>query len=82
MNFLGWVKQARLGWVVVCAADTPGETMGLLLQWIRARSKPPVASAVRPAGVHPDGQDDAGGHGEGRGGPGASRGDRKSDHPR
>jgi hypothetical protein len=52
-EYLGWVR-LHGGWQVVCMGKTPTECMRLLLDWIRAQPKPPVASAVRPAGQRPD----------------------------
>jgi hypothetical protein len=55
-RYLGWVK-LHGSWSVVAQGDSVGEAMGLLLAWIRGRPVPPVASAVRPAGMHPGDQD-------------------------
>jgi hypothetical protein len=70
-KYLGWVK-LHGGWHVICQGDSVGAAMGLLLEWIRARPTPPVASAVRRAGQHPDTQGDAGGPRTARNGLGAA----------
>jgi hypothetical protein len=57
-RYLGWVKMHG-DWQVVCNGATVGECMGELLRWIRSRPAPPLASAVRPAGTHPDGPSSA-----------------------
>jgi hypothetical protein len=63
--YWGWARYGK-SWKVVVTGETLAEALGHLLDWIRGKPKPPVASCVRPAGVHP-----AQG---GAGGPGAAEG--------
>jgi hypothetical protein len=70
-RYLGWAK-LHGGWTVVTQGDSLAECMRHLMDWIRARGTPPRASAVRPAGTHPDGQGDASGPPSGQNGPGVS----------
>jgi hypothetical protein len=57
-GYLGWAK-LHGSWRVVCRGDTVAECMRLLLDWVRQQPRPPKASAVRPAGTHPDARGDS-----------------------
>ena len=57
--YLGWAKSGDR-WRVVSVGDSVAETMRYLLDWIGQQVRPPVASAVLPAGVRPERQGGAG----------------------
>jgi hypothetical protein len=72
--YVGWLKEARGGWVAVAEGDSIAACHKALISTIHKRALVPAASAVLPAGQDPEqrlvarpgnGQDDAGGHGEG-----------------
>jgi hypothetical protein len=65
--YWGWVRYGK-SWKVAVTGTTLAEALRHLLDWIRGKPKPPLASCVRPAGVHPA-QGGAGGHASGTGGP-------------
>jgi hypothetical protein len=50
---------ARVGknWRLVATGESAAAAHHALLAWIRAQPRPPVASAILPAGLHPAAQD-------------------------
>jgi hypothetical protein len=79
--YWGWTRYGRT-WKAVVSGETLAEALRHLRDWIKGRPKPPRASCVRPAGVHPTAQGGAGGHASGPGGPGASGGGPDAAAPR
>jgi hypothetical protein len=57
--YWGWARYGK-AWKVVATGDSLAEALRHLRDWIRGKPKPPIASAVRPAGVHPAAQGGAG----------------------
>jgi hypothetical protein len=70
ITHFGWARVGK-NWRLVATGASAAEAHRELMRWVKEQPRPPVASAVLPAGVHPAGQDERHGHAERRGGPGA-----------
>jgi hypothetical protein len=83
--YVGWMRARDGHWVQLAAGASIAACHRQLIDQVRKQALVPLSTAVlplgqhpeqRPAGVHPDALGVAGGHGAGRGGPGAARASR------
>jgi hypothetical protein len=60
MIYHAWARHNK-NWRLVGVGGSAEEAYRALSRWIRAQDRPPVASAVLPAGTRPEAQGGAGG---------------------